>query len=251
MFIQAGAFDGMVVNLQENDIANATLSYNVFAYEYKKISRKVPEWRGYFDIAAVNRLGVDLNSSDVPNAVVEIGNVGLTCEKCMGERRAQVWAKYYWRDFDTVNVSTSNGNMLWVNAMDALAGSFEGIAANAEKGNQSQTNDSFNQFEGLYKDVKEACNNCHNTPRLYYVSDDVFAQINQMGANISANNLSAAIANQQGLGIQCYRCHVLHMPAEDMKSMMTISADKTNTRHDGFDMKRRNDETNTKHEEQK
>lgn len=220
MFIQAGAFDGMIANIQEGDMANATVQYKVFAREYKNISKKVPEWKGYFDIHAVNQLGRDLNANNVPAAFNDIGKVGATCEKCMGERRAQVWAKYYWRSFDTVNVSTSNGNMSWVNTMDALAAGFGGIAANAAKGNQTATNNSFNQFKALYTDVADACKNCHNTPRLYYVSPDVFAKIDQMEANITANNLPAVMANQQGLGIQCYRCHVLHMPAEDMKSKM-------------------------------
>jgi len=65
MFIQAGAFDGMVANIQEGDMANATVQYKVFASEYKNISKKVPEWKGYFDIAAVNKLGKDLHANDV------------------------------------------------------------------------------------------------------------------------------------------------------------------------------------------
>jgi hypothetical protein len=220
MFIQAGAFDGMVVNIQEGDMANATASYNVFANEYKNISMKVPEWNGYFDIATVDKLGRDLDTNDVPSTMIDIGKIALTCEKCMGERRSQVWAKYYWRDFDTVNVSTSGGNISWVDAMTALAGSYEGIAVDAAKGNQTAAVNNFNQFKTLYTDVKDACNNCHNTPRLYYVSDDVFARIDQMGDNITANNMQNVQAIQQGLGNECYRCHVLHMPAQDMRDKM-------------------------------
>lgn len=220
MFIQAGAFDGMIANMQEGDIANAIVQYKIFASEYKNISKKVPEWKGYFDIAAVNKLGNDLQANDVNAAFNDIGKVAATCEKCMGERRAQVWAKYYWRSFDTVNVTTSNGNLSWMNAMVALAAGFGGIAANAAEGNQSQTNSSFNQFKAMYTDIADACKNCHDTPRLYYVSPDIFARIDQMGINITANDLPAVMANQRELGIQCYRCHVLHMPAEDMKSKM-------------------------------
>ena len=121
----------------------------------------------------------------------------------------------YWRSFDTVNVSSSNGNMPWVDTMDALASGFGGIAANAAEGNQTATNNSFAQFKALYTDVADACKNCHDTPRLYYVSPDVFEKIDQMGANITANNLPAVMANVQGLGIQCYRCHVLHKRFEE------------------------------------
>jgi cytochrome c556 len=101
-----------------------------------------------------------------------------------------------------------------------LAVDFGGIGANAAEGNQTATNNSFNKFKALYTDVKEACNNCHDSPRTYYVSKDVFAKIDQMGTNITENNMTNVQAIQQELGIQCYRCHVLHIPAQDMKSKM-------------------------------
>jgi cytochrome c553 len=222
MFIQSGAFEGIVLNLQETppDWANATASYNVFASEYKNISNKVPEWQGYFDIATVDKLGNDLKANSVPAAFQDIGTIGATCGRCHANQQPQVWAKYYWRDFNTVNVSTPTGNLTWPVAMTVLAGSFEGIGVNAAKGNQTKTNNSFNQFVALYTSVKDACSNCHDTPRYYYVSADVFAKIDQMGENITAGNLTNAQANQQELGIQCYKCHVLHMPAQDMKDKM-------------------------------
>ncbi|CAG0962057.1 hypothetical protein METP3_00891 [Methanosarcinales archaeon] len=216
MFILAGAFDGMVANIQENDVNNANVSYEAFANEYKNISKKVPEWKGYFDIATVDKLGEDLKTNNPAETFKDIGTIAATCEKCMGDRRAQVWAKYYWRDFDTVEV---NG-MEWKDAMITLAGSFGGIGANAAEGQQNETNNSFNQFNALYKDFKDACSNCHDTPRYYYVSDDVFTRIDQMGNDIITGDLQGAQAVQQELGIQCYRCHVLHMPAEDMKDKM-------------------------------
>ncbi len=217
MFIQAGAFDGMIANIQEGDMANANVSYNVFAKEYMKISKKVPSWKGYFDISAVKKLGNDI-STNANDSVLskDIEKVGATCEKCMGERTAQVWAKYYWRDFDTVNIS----GIAWPDAMKMLAVNFAGIGANAAEGNQTATNNSFNQFKVSYADVKDACNNCHDSPRTYYVSDDVFAKIDQMGTNITENNLTNVQAIQKELGIQCYRCHVLHWPAQNMKSKM-------------------------------
>jgi hypothetical protein len=55
------------------------------------------------------------------------------------------------------------------------------------------------------------------------------------GANITANDMPSVMAEQQGLGIQCYRCHVLYMSAEDMKGKMStihILADQK-TNNDG------------------
>jgi hypothetical protein len=217
MFIMAGALDGMIANMQEGDMTNANKSYNVFAQEYKNVSKKVPEWRGYFDTSAVNKLGKDLNAGKINETSKDIEKVAGTCLKCMGERRAQVWAKFYWREFDTVNIS----GMPWLDGMLALGVDFGGIGANAAEGDKNATKKSFDQFKALYTDVKTACSNCHDTPRFYYVSDDVFAKIDQMGDNITSNNLQNVQTIQKELGIQCYRCHVLHMPAEDMKGKMS------------------------------
>ncbi len=216
MFTVTEAFSGIVVNLQEGDMANAMASYNAFATDYKNISKKVPEWKGYFDIAAVNKLGDDLKANNTKAAFQDIGTIGATCGKCHEDRQPQVWAKYYWRDFDTVSI---NG-MPWHDGMSALAGAFDGIGVNAAEGKKKEANDSFNQFKALYTETKQACNQCHDTPRFYYVGDDVFAKIDQMGQNIKAGNLQNAQAIQRELGIQCYKCHVLHMPAQDMKDKM-------------------------------
>jgi cytochrome c553 len=220
MFTLSGTFEGIATNLQEGDRVNATASYNAFANEYKNVSKKVPEWRGYFDIKTVDKLGKDLKSKNDTASFQDIGILGETCSRCHEDKQPQVWAKYNWRDFDTVNVSTDSGNLSWTPAMFALAGAFDGIGVNAAKGNQTATNNSFIQFKALYTDIKTACSNCHDTPRYYYVSDDVFAMINQTGDYITAGDLTNASINQQILGIQCYKCHVLHMPAQDMKAKM-------------------------------
>ncbi len=220
MFIQAGAFEGIATNLQQGDFANATASYNAFASEYKNVSKKVPEWKGYFDLAAVDKLGDDIKAKNVSASFQDIGTIGATCSNCHADRQPQVWAKYYWRNFDTVNVSTAQVNLSWTPAMFALAGAFDGMGANLAYNKQKEANDSFNQYVALYTDIKDACKNCHDTPRYYYVSDDVFAQIDQLGQNITAGNLQNAQKIQQDLAIQCYKCHVLHMPTQDMKDKM-------------------------------
>ena len=224
MFTLSGTFEGIATNLQDGDRVNATLSYNAFAKEYKNVyknvSKKVPEWEGYFDIKTVDKLGKDLKSNNDDASFQDIGIIGNTCSRCHADRQPQVWAKYYWRDFNTVNVTTDTGNLSWTPAMFALAGAFDGIGVNAAKGNQTATNKSFIQFKALYTDIKTACSNCHDTPRYYYVSNDVFAMINQTGDFIQAGDLKNASINQQILGIQCYKCHVLHMPAQDMKAKM-------------------------------
>ena len=85
MFIMADAFDGMIANMQEGDMINANISYNVLAKEYKNVSKKVPEWKGYFNIVTMNKLGRDLRANDMNATSKDIEKVAATCLKCMGE----------------------------------------------------------------------------------------------------------------------------------------------------------------------
>ena len=66
--------------------------------------------------------------------------------------------------------------------------------------------------------MNATCSSCHVSAPKYYVSADVQAMISAMGQEINTGNLSAARRIQQGIGMEsCYRCHVLHMPAQFAK----------------------------------
>jgi hypothetical protein len=46
------------------------------------------------------------------------------------------------------------------------------------------------------------------------------ANVTQMENDIQAGKLADAEMIRQQLGDNCFRCHVLHMPAQDMKDKM-------------------------------
>ena len=166
MFKTVGAFDGIVVNLQENDIANAKVNYKQFSDEYNKMSNMVPKWKGFYRMKLVDQLGKDLDSNNVPKAFEDIGKIGESCDRCHRDVKPQVWAKYYWRDFDTVNITTPEGNMTWHPAMAKyLATPFEGIVVNGAENKWTESNKSYQLFKIMFGNLRKACNNCHKTPR--------------------------------------------------------------------------------------
>lgn len=221
MFKLADPFIGITTDVQQGDMKNATANFNQFKAQYQKVSKMVPQWQGYWDINLVNQLGNDLNNNKVQAVFQDVGKIGQGCAKCHANEMPQVWAKYYWRDFDTVNVSTPEGNLSWTDAMTKyLDGAYSGIGSNIREGKQQDALNSSILFKSMMLNFKQACNDCHKTPRYYFVSDDVMANVTQMGNDIQAGKLADAEIIRQQLGDACFRCHVLHMPAQDMKDKM-------------------------------
>lgn len=96
---------------------------------------------------------------------------------------------------------------------------FDGIGVNIKNGNQSGAKQSFVLFSAMFDSLNSTCTSCHPSSPRYYVSADVRTMINKMGKEINAGNLSEAEGIRQAIGMEsCYRCHVLHMPAQFAKA---------------------------------
>ena len=219
MFELGETFMGISVNIQQNDMVNAKKSYAAFYENYMKSAEKVPEWKKYYDIEAVKKMGDALETGDVPGVFDSLGKVGAGCSNCHKVNMPEVWNKYNWKDFRNVTLNTTNPEepqLPWAAAkMKYLAAGFDGIGVNIKQGNQAGAKQSFELFTAMFNNTKQACKVCHATERRYYVSDDIMGMINTMGQEIEAGNLTAAENIRQGIGAQsCYACHVLHLPAQ-------------------------------------
>ena len=223
MFKLAGMMEGIAVNMQEGDFANAKNSFNLFSAQYNNVSKMVPEWKKYFDKKLVAEIGKDIDENNVSKTFADLGKLGENvCAKCHRNNKPQVWAKYYWKDFRTVNISTPEGNMSWPEAKAKyVASSFDGATINLAEGRRVAANNSVELFKSMYStNVKNACSSCHTTPRYYFVSDDVIALVNQFEDKIKAGDLPGALELQGKIGEQCMRCHITHEGQQRMKEMM-------------------------------
>jgi cytochrome c556 len=210
---------GISINIQQGDMMNAKKSYAAFYENYKNSAKMVPEWKDYYNKSAVEKMGVALDTGDIPGVFQSMGDVGAGCSNCHKDTMSAVWNKYNWKDFRKVMINTPNPEepqLPWAAAkMKYLAAGFDGIGVNIKQGNQTGAKQSFDLFTKMFNNTKQACGACHATERKYYVSDDIMGMINTMGQEIDAGNLTAAENIWQGIGAQsCYACHVLHMPAQ-------------------------------------
>ncbi len=225
MLDMADSFDDITVNLQENDLVNASNSFNKFSSEYDNVSKMVTEWSGFFDKSLVADLGRDIDNKNVPKAFDDIGKLGESCDKCHTQNTPEVWSKYYWKDFDGINVTTLNPNEPVLPFPDAmakyLAPNFEGMITNLREGKQDAANKSFENFRTMLLNFKKACSECHTAEPKYFVSDDIMAMVNQTGDYVKSGNITGVEQNVQIIGMEsCYKCHVLHWPAQKMKELM-------------------------------
>ena len=225
MFDMATPMEGIAVNAQEGDWVNASMYFKTFSAVYKKNSELVPEWEHYFDTNIVKKIGNDINAKS-PKVFVDIGKLGVSCEKCHTENKYQVWIKYNWKNFDNIDVNTTNPSepvLPWPDAMEKyLAPSFDGMPINLAEGKRDLANQSFNMFRAQLLNFKDACKECHgNVERKYFVDNDTMAIVDQLGVQVRAGNLTGAgpLIGQIGNDV-CYKCHVLHEPAQKVRTLM-------------------------------
>lgn len=219
MFELGAAMMGIGVNLQQGDMANAKKSYDDFSKKYKDSSDMVPEWKKFYDQSTVEKIGVSLDSGDVPTVFENIGKVGVACAKCHKEKMPQIWNKFNWNDFGKLNLNTPNPDEpvlpFSLAKIKYLAPGYDGIGVNIKNNNQKGAQESFGLFKTMFDNLNSTCSSCHASAPKYYVSADIRAMIDTMGEKINSGNLSEAEGLRMGIGMEsCYKCHVLHMPSQ-------------------------------------
>lgn len=224
MFDIAVPMEGIGVNAQEGDWINAKISFQKFVDLYRANSELVPEWKLYFDMNLIKKIGKDIDENS-PAIFMDMEQLGESCDKCHTENKPQVWVKYYWKDFDKIDVNTINSaepTAPWPDAMAKyLASNFDGMAINLAEGKRDAANQSFDGFKAQFLNFKDACKICHDDiERKYFVSSDVLTLVDQLGDQVKAGNLAEAGPLMGQIGDNCYKCHILHEPAQKMRILM-------------------------------
>jgi hypothetical protein len=231
MFNLAGPFEGIGVNLQEQDMTNVKASFQAFQAEYNKVSKMVPEWTSLFPADPVTALGTAIDSGNPAQIGPAMGGVGKVCSDCHLVNQVKVEQKYSWKNFDSVTVTNpvTHQDQKWVDYMTTMAGGFDGATVDLQEGKLDAARADFQAFQTEYTALAQnGCKQCHSDPvtkqeipRKYYVDADSMALIAQLGTALNANppdakaigNLAGAVGNSI-----CLNCHLVHLPAQTAKS---------------------------------
>lgn len=221
MYVLGGSMMGIVTNTLQEDKANASKSFELFSKNYKESSGLVPEWRGYYDMQALDKLGKAVKSGNRDEIMQAIPEIGDTCSSCHKDQKPYVWAEYNMKDFRKIEINTPEGPMPFpAGKMKYLVIGFDGTMVNAEEGQKESTQDSFGLFKTMFYNMTNSCNECHKQTPRYYVSNDVTDKINDTESQIAAGNFGNVIKNMQQIGEGCYNCHVTHESIQRIKEQM-------------------------------
>lgn len=224
MFELGGALMGIIANFQQKDVNNTKTSFDRFSQLYIESANLVPEWSKYYDIEAVSKLGEAVNSEDPGQIFPALDKVGATCINCHKAEKPAIWAKYHWKDFRDIKISTGNPQepeLPWAAAkVKYLGPAFDGAIINIKENQSKDAIESWNQFEAMFSNMEKACLQCHSEPPRYFVSQDVKSLIDNVEKQITTGNLEDANKNIQQIGMECYKCHVIHEPAQRIKESL-------------------------------
>lgn len=225
MFELGGAMMGLIANLQQNDTDNVKTSFDTFSKSYSEISGMVPEWDKYFDKEAVNKLGIAIDSGNPAEIYPAIDNIGKACITCHKEVKPHIWAKYHWKDFRTITMATGNPQEpelpFAITKLKYLTPAFDGTITNLKEKQKKDASESWNQFNTLFSNMEKACLQCHTEPPRYFVSQDIKSLISKAGQQITAGELEDASNTMQQIGTEsCYKCHIIHEPAQIIKESL-------------------------------
>lgn len=218
MLDMEGSFNGIIVDLMEEDFRNVSANYEKFKQKYITVSKLVPEWENEYPMKPVEDLGGSLQTGDKGNIMASIEKVGNVCNSCHLQNMVKVQHKYHWKDFAKVKVTdlVTKESVDFSQLMKFISVNFSGIGVNLEEGQVENAKKHFEQFKTRFTSLKASCTHCHTTQRKYYVDESVQSYIDDLG-----NAMKESPVNPQkiaGLSMKigeenCEKCHLVHVPA--------------------------------------
>jgi hypothetical protein len=237
MFALSGAFEGIIVDLQQQDTSGIQSNYEFFKGQYQKMSEMVPEWKTRFPMEPVESLGKALTGGDPAKVGPALEEVGKACGSCHLLFQTKAHQKYHWQDFEEVKLTDplSNETLELHHFMERMAVAFVGIGNDLRQGQLDNARENFQAFNSRFKTMaKDACKECHQDPtgkeipRNYFVDASVQGMIDQLGQVLSESSPDAQAIEQLSGGIgneSCMKCHLVHFPAAHSKERWEKLAD--------------------------
>lgn len=219
----SSSMENVIIDLRDENISNANTSFKIFSKNYKNSLKIIEDWEGYYDTEEIDNLGKAIKSGNISKALETMELVREACTDCHTEIRYVVWAKYEWKDFQDINMNTTDEKesiKSWTTAKtNYLSPGFEGIGISIKEGNKEQALKSIQLFRDMFINMKNACGSCHETEPKYYVSEDVMSKIDDMDRQLSSGNPVKAEEIRLEIRDECHKCHIVHEPLQRIKEL--------------------------------
>ena len=211
-------FSGIAADVMDNDIQGARKSYDDFRSQYMKVLEMVPEWKGYYPVEPVRKLGEELVKGDPGRVMEAFGKVGGICHECHTATMVPAQQKYHWGDFGNIKVTDplSRESVDFTLFKKFLSTNFAGISTNLRQGQVEQARNQLAGFKARFQALKGTCENCHDQESAYYVNGDVEVLLDKLEDALSVKKVEPQKVGElvQSVGRQsCSKCHLVHVPA--------------------------------------
>jgi cytochrome c556 len=219
--------DSISVDLQEGDGSNAVKDYDAFKNSYTEVSKMVPELETEYKPGLVDALGKAMQSKDQEKVIQALQQIGESCDECHEEYRTSVWAKYIWRDYSSIELKDplTQEKIPWKVYMIRLSSNYVGMTSDMMQGQIDSSKRNYQAFNSRFNGLAEGCKACHKSERRYFISEDIKGMIKSLGGALNSEkpNIGDIQKLSQGIGMEsCYKCHIIHMPAQYFKKQWEV-----------------------------
>lgn len=214
----ATPFEGIIVDLLENDLENARVNFEKFNTQYEEVSKLVSQWEKYFPKSPVEELGTALETGDQGKVMTAYEKVRKICHNCHIANMVGVQQRYHWGDFQAIQVTDTltNEEVDFPRLMQSLSQNLSGISVNLEQGQKENALKEFQSFNAGFQLLKKTCSHCHEAKSKYYVDDAMQGLIDWFEQALRGSSYNPKVARSLSRRIQlesCFSCHMVHIPA--------------------------------------
>ena len=213
----AQPFEGMMVDLMQQDMEGANANFAAFRDAYARTAALVPEWQQEYPQEPVDQLAAALSQGNRDGVMAAAQAVGQVCHHCHVARMPDVQFRYHWSDPAATQVTdpVSGQPMPYGQFMQVLSASFSGIGNDLQQGQRDRAIEHARAFKSRFGALRESCTGCHQTERRYFVDAEMTAAVAALEAAVTAAQPDPQNVAQlaQTIGSEsCYKCHLVHIP---------------------------------------
>lgn len=218
MLEMADPFAGIVVDLFEDDHENLDANFETFRARYIEVSNLVPEWKEYYPMEPIDNLKKAISTRDKDQIMAAFEEVDRACQQCHYPYMTRVHYAHRWSRFQEIKMTDplTEGEISFQQLMQSLEVNFTGIGLDVKQGQVENARGQLQAFRARFELLREACTDCHDTERTYFVDEGVTGIFDKLDQALGSSPLDPQMVGRlvQEIGSEsCLKCHLVHGPA--------------------------------------
>ncbi|MBF0444705.1 MAG: cytochrome c [Magnetococcales bacterium] len=211
---------------EKGDAASMARWATIFAENYRRIPKMVPEWAQQVDFAAVELLEKATAKKDISGVQKALKKIRQSCKSCHGEFKAISTAIYRSADFSKVKVKGENGIDLinYRTFMKSLHRDINNLKIARADLHPDEARHFAKQVSKKLSSLKDSCISCHKDkePTQRILGDKTFNTMDRLIEVLKEpgkTKKSGRLMGELGYTV-CGRCHSIHRNTVAIKRLL-------------------------------